>query len=62
MYITVFWDVVPCSLVEMTNVSEVISSTIIVALMTEAVSTSVTVNFYQSVQHKGTRHQFSYLP
>jgi hypothetical protein len=49
---TVFWDVVPCSLVEI-DVSEVLTASIItIALMMEAVSTPETlVNFYHTTQH-----------
>jgi hypothetical protein len=44
MKITVFWDVVPCSFID---VSEVLSASIIIALMMEAVSTpEMSVNFY----------------
>jgi hypothetical protein len=43
----VFWAVAPCSLVESTNVSEVLAASIF-ALMMEAARTSETlVNFYQ---------------
>jgi hypothetical protein len=47
----VFWDVTPCSLVEMTDVSEVLTFSIIIALLMEAVSTSETsVTFYHSTR------------
>jgi hypothetical protein len=47
MKLTVFWDVVSCSLVEVTDVSEVLTASII-ALIMEAASTSETsLNFYQ---------------
>jgi hypothetical protein len=49
---TVFWDVAPCSLVEVTDVSEVLTASIFIALMMEVVSTSKTsVNFYQTTRH-----------
>jgi hypothetical protein len=50
---TVFWDVAPCSLVEVTEISEVLTASINreIAVMMEAVSTSETsVNFYQSTR------------
>jgi hypothetical protein len=37
---TVLWDVSPCSLVEYTDVSEVLPASVITALMMKAVSTS----------------------
>jgi hypothetical protein len=52
MKVTVFWDVVPCSPVKFTDVSEVLAASImkvIIALMKEAGSTSeMSVNFYQT--------------
>jgi hypothetical protein len=39
MKMTVFWDVVPCSLAKFTDISEVLTA-FIISLMTEAVSTS----------------------
>jgi hypothetical protein len=50
-YEDVFWVVAPCSLVEFTDVSEVLAASIIRAIMMEAVSTSQTsVNFYQTTR------------
>jgi hypothetical protein len=49
MKMTVFWDVAPCSLVEIDRCFEVLTASIIwlIALMMEAVSTSETsANFY----------------
>jgi hypothetical protein len=49
MKMAVFWDVAPCSLVEITAVSEMLAA--IIALMMETASTSETsVNFY-TAQH-----------
>jgi hypothetical protein len=46
----VFWVVAPCSLVEVTNVSEVLAASI-TALMMEAARTSETlVNVYQTTR------------
>jgi hypothetical protein len=53
MKITVFWNVAPCSLEDVFDVSEVLTVSIIraVTLMIEAVSTSETsVNFCQTTQ------------
>jgi hypothetical protein len=47
---TVVWDVAPCSLVEVTDVSEVLAASIIRVM--EAASTSEnSVNFYQTTRH-----------
>jgi mannose/fructose-specific phosphotransferase system component IIA len=47
---TVFWDVVPCSLVNFTGVSEVLTA-LNITLMMEAASTSETsANFYQTTR------------
>jgi hypothetical protein len=62
MKMTVFWIVAPCSLVEASDVSEVLAASIIRAMMEavitlimEATSTSVTsVNFYQATRHDNT--------
>jgi hypothetical protein len=49
MKMTIFWDIAPCSLVEVTDVSKVLAA--IIALMMEKTSTSETsVNFYQSTR------------
>jgi hypothetical protein len=43
----VFCDVSPCSLVEFTDVSEVLAASITIALIMEAASTSeMSINFY----------------
>jgi hypothetical protein len=61
---TIFWGVAPCSLVDVTDISELLTDSIM-ALMMEAVSTSETsVNFYQTTRsnitedtHLHTRRQ-----
>jgi hypothetical protein len=48
----VFWDVAPCSLVEVTDVKEALAASIIRALIMDAASTSETsVNLYQTTRH-----------
>jgi hypothetical protein len=50
--IAIFWVVAPCSLVEVTSVSEVLAVSIIrvIALIMEASRTSeMMVNFYQTI-------------
>jgi hypothetical protein len=48
MKMAVFWAVAPCSLAEVTDVSEVLTASIIIALMIESVSTSE----YQTTRRK----------
>jgi hypothetical protein len=57
MKMTVFWDVASCSLVEVTDVSEVLTASItvlmmkVVAVMMEVVRTSEkSVNLYQTTR------------
>jgi hypothetical protein len=54
MKMTVFWDVAPCSLVEVFRRAELLITSIIrtiITLMMEEVSTSETsVNFYQTAR------------
>jgi hypothetical protein len=48
---TVFWDVVHCSVVEIVRASEVLTASIIRELMMEAVSVSETsVSFYETAR------------
>jgi hypothetical protein len=66
MKITVFCDVAPCSRYELTDVSEVFTSSIIkvIVLVMEAVSTSETsVNFYKTTwrKHPKKKRQSSLL-
>jgi hypothetical protein len=62
MTIAVFWDVAPCSLVILTDVSEVltVSNIRVITLMMEATSTSETsVNIYQTTRRnipEGSHH------
>jgi hypothetical protein len=59
MMMTVFWNVVPCSLVDI-DVSEVLTASVIAPMM-EAVSTSETsVSFYQTTRRNIP--EGSYLP
>jgi hypothetical protein len=51
MKMAVFWVVAPCSLVKVTNVSDVLAASIIRAMTMEAARTSKTsVNFYQTTR------------
>jgi hypothetical protein len=55
MKMAVFWDVAPCSLVEIEDVSEVFTAFVIraIALVMGAISISETsVSFYQTTRHK----------
>jgi hypothetical protein len=50
MKITAFWDIVPCSIEQLTSVSEVLTASIF-TLMMEAVNTSeMSVNLYETTQ------------
>jgi hypothetical protein len=46
MKITVFWDVAPCSLVETGDVSEVLTATTIIALMTVVAVSTFEISVY----------------
>jgi hypothetical protein len=47
----IFWDVLPCSPIKLTDISDVLTA-FFITLWMEAVSTSETsVNFYQTTQH-----------
>jgi hypothetical protein len=67
MKMTIFWDVEPCRLVDFTDVSEVLTTsiiraTIIRSLMMEVVRTSETsVNFYQTTRCNITEDSYLQL-
>jgi hypothetical protein len=48
---TVIWVLAPCSLVEVTNVSEVLAAFIIRAMMEATGTSEMSVNFYQTTWH-----------
>jgi hypothetical protein len=51
MKMAAFWVVVPCSLVEVSNVSEVLVASITITLMMQAAITfGMSINFYQTTQ------------
>jgi hypothetical protein len=55
MKMAVFWIVVPCSLVEVSNVSEMLVASITNQMMMEAASTSaMSVNFYQTTEYNNS--------
>jgi hypothetical protein len=52
MKMTAFWDIAPCSLVEVDRCFKVLTASIIIAMMMKAVSTSeMLVNFYETTRH-----------
>jgi hypothetical protein len=48
---TVFWDVVPCSLIEIDLRAEMLSASIIGTMMEAVTTFETSVNFYQTTRH-----------
>jgi hypothetical protein len=62
MKMAVFWVVAPCSVVEVTGVSEVLAASIIRAMMEAARTSEMLVNVYQTIRRNNPedRHLLSF--